>query len=105
MLYQCQKKARGPATPARQAGAGDSIMPKENGFKSDSYTIESLDDDIIDALPMSEKDFSDIGKASIISFQYIENKMKPQIEKEIKDIVFPDEAKKEEIITKAISIK
>jgi hypothetical protein len=71
----------------------ESMMPKEYGFKSNSYTIESLDDDIMDALPIAEKD------------RYIENKMKPQIEKEIKDIVFPDEAKKEEFITKAISIK
>ncbi len=39
----------------------------------------------MDALPASEKD------------KYIENKMKPQIEQEIKDITFPNEAKKEEL--------
>ena len=71
----------------------DSMMPREYGFKSNSYTIESLDDDIMDALPTAEKD------------KYIETKMKPQIEQEIKDITFPNEAKKEEFITNAISIK
>jgi hypothetical protein len=63
----------------------DSMTPREYGFKSNSYTIESLDDDIMDALPMAEKD------------RYIENKMKPQIEKEIKDIVLMMKLKKKNL--------
>jgi len=70
----------------------NSLMPIESGFKSKSYIVE-LDDDIIDALPEAEKD------------KYIENKIKPQIEKEIKDITFPDEDKKAEFMNNAISIK
>jgi len=70
----------------------NSLMPIESGFKSKSYIVE-LDDDIIDALPEAEKN------------KYIENKIKPQIEKEIKDITFPDEDKKAEFMNNAISIK
>jgi len=70
----------------------NSLMPMESGFKSKSYIVE-LDDDIIDALPEAEKN------------KYIENKIKPQIEKEIKDITFPDEDKKAEFMNNAISIK
>ena len=74
-------------------GMMDSMMPREYGFKANSYLVDVLDEDVMDALPPAEKD------------KYLENKMMPQIQQEIKDITFPSEDKKQEFITNTISIK
>ena len=70
------------------------MMPMEEGFKKNSYAFaEQIDDDIMDALPRAQQE------------QYIETKVKPQIEKEIKDLTFENEDKKNEFVTKTLSIK
>jgi len=70
------------------------LMPMEEGFKKSSYPFaEQIDDDIMDTLPQAQQE------------QYIENKVKPQIEKEIKDLTFENEDKKNEFVTKTITIK
>ena len=58
------------------------LMPKEYGYKPNSYEVYILDDDIIDALPKAQQD------------QYIEKKIAPQIEEQLKDIEFDNEADK-----------
>ncbi len=67
------------------------LMPREYGFKTNSYEV--LDDDIIDALPKAQQD------------KYIEKKIAPQIEEEIKDIEFENEADKLKVYTQAVSNK
>jgi hypothetical protein len=70
------------------------MMPMESGFKSNSYNFaENIDDDIMDTLPQAQQE------------KYIETKLKPQIEKEIKDITFENEDKKSEFVSKTVSIK
>jgi hypothetical protein len=58
------------------------MMPREYGFKNNSYAIDTLDDDIMDALPQEQQD------------TYIQKKLAPQVEKEMKDIEFADDADK-----------
>ena len=57
------------------------LMPREYGFKTNSYAVpvDILDDEIMDALPKAQQD------------QYIEKKVAPQIEEQIKDIEFDNE--------------
>ena len=50
----------------------NALMPREYGFKQNSYAIDMLDDDIIDALPQEQQD------------KYIKTKLAPQVEKEMK---------------------
>ena len=70
------------------------MMPMEEGFKKNSYAFaENIDDDIMDTLPREQQE------------QYIETKVKPQIEKEIKDVTFETEDKKTEFVNKTVSIK
>jgi hypothetical protein len=70
------------------------MMPMEEGFKKNSYAFaENIDDDIMDTLPRAQQE------------QYIETKVKPQIEKEIKDVTFETEDKKTEFVNRTISIK
>ena len=57
-------------------------MPREYGFKTNSYEVDILDDDIIDELPKAQQD------------QYIEKKIAPQIEEQMKDINFDNEEQK-----------
>jgi len=45
----------------------DAMMPREYGYKFNSYAIEQLDEDIMDTLPQAEQS------------KYIENKIRPQI--------------------------
>ena len=70
------------------------MMPMEEGFKKNSYAFaENIDDDIMDTLPREQQE------------QYIQTKVKPQIEKEIKDVAFETEDKKTEFVNKTVSIK
>jgi hypothetical protein len=69
------------------------LMPREYGFNSNSYEVDILDDDIIEALPKAQQD------------QYIENKIAPQIESQIKDIKFDTEGDKLKVYTEAVSNK
>ena len=69
------------------------MMPREYGFKPNSYAVEMLDDDIIDALPKAQQD------------QYIEKKVAPQIEEQMKDIEFDNEADKLKVYKQAVSNK
>ena len=71
----------------------DQMMPKEYGFKPQSYIYDVVDNDIMDSLPQAQQD------------KYIENKVAPQIEKEIKDINFENPENKTIAYTDAVSIK
>jgi hypothetical protein len=52
------------------------LMPREYGYKPNSYEVDILDDDVMDALPPPQQD------------KYIEKQIKPQIEEQLKDIEF-----------------
>ena len=69
------------------------LMPREYGFKPNSYAVEMLDDDIIDALPKAQQD------------QYIEKKVAPQIEEQMKGIEFDNEADKLKVYKQEVSNK
>ncbi len=55
------------------------MMPREYGYKSQSYAPELIDEDVMDALPPQQQD------------KYIENKVAPQKEKQMKNITFDNE--------------
>ena len=65
------------------------LMPREYGYKARSYEVDILDDDIMDALPKAQQD------------QYIEKKIAPQIEEQLKDIEFDTEADKSKVYKQA----
>jgi hypothetical protein len=69
------------------------LMPREYGYKARSYELDRFDDDIMDALPKAQQD------------QYIEKKVAPQIEEQIKDIEFDNEEDKLKVYTQAVSNK
>ena len=69
------------------------MMPREYGFKQNSYAVDMLDDDIMDSLPPNQQD------------KYIENKLTPQIEKEMKGIEFADDADKKKVTKQVVSVK
>jgi hypothetical protein len=71
------------------------LMPREYGFKTNSYAVpvDILDDEIMDALPKAQQD------------QYIEKKIAPQIEEQLKDIEFDNEADKSKVYKQAVSNK
>ena len=71
------------------------LMPREYGFKANSYAVpvDILDDEIMDALPKAQQD------------QYIEKKVAPQIEEQMKGIEFDNEADKIKVYTQAVSNK
>ena len=71
----------------------DQMMPKEYGFKPQSYIYDVVDNDIMDSLPQAQQD------------KYIENKVAPQIEKEIKNINFENPENKTTAYTDAVTIK
>ena len=71
----------------------NALMPREYGYKPNSYEVEMLDDDIIDALPKAQQD------------QYIEKKVAPQIEEQMKGIDFENEDEKLKVYTQAVSNK
>jgi hypothetical protein len=54
------------------------MMPREYGFKQNSYAVDMLDEDVMNTLSQDQQD------------KYIENKLAPQIEKEMKGIEFVD---------------
>jgi hypothetical protein len=61
-------------------GMLESMMPREYGYKKQSYEVDMLDDDIMDALQPDQQD------------KYIEKKIKPQINK-LQDIITQDKIK------------
>ena len=69
----------------------NALMPREYGYKPNSYEVEMLDDDIMDALPKAQQD------------QYIEKKVAPQIEEQMKDIEFDNEEDKSKVYKQAVS--
>ena len=69
------------------------LMPREYGFKTNSYAVDILDDDIIDSLPKAQQDI------------YIEKKIAPQIEEQMKGIEFDNEADKLKVYRDAVLIK
>ena len=69
------------------------LMPREYGYKARSYEVDILDDDIMDALPKAQQD------------QYIEKKIAPQIEEQLKDIEFDNEDEKIKFSKEVINIK
>ena len=50
------------------------MMPREYGFKSRSYVVDNIDEDIMDSLPQAQQD------------KYVEQRIAPQIQDELKDI-------------------
>ncbi len=71
----------------------NAMMPREYGFKHNSYAIDMLDEDVMDALPQGQQD------------KYIENQLAPQIEQQMKDIEFADDADKIKVSKQVVSIK
>jgi hypothetical protein len=69
------------------------LMPREYGFKPQSYLADLIDEDVMDALPQPQQD------------KYIENKIAPQIENQMKDITFDNEEQKAKARSDAIAIK
>ena len=69
------------------------MMPREFGYKSQSYDVEQIDDDVMDALPPPQQE------------KYIENKVAPQIEEQMKNITFDNEEQKLKVYTQAVSTK
>ena len=74
-------------------GMLESMMPREHGFKPTSYITDAIDDDIMDALPQEQQD------------KYIEDQLAPQIEHQMKDIVFADDEDKIKVSKQVVSIK
>ena len=72
-------------------GMLESMMPREYGYKKQSYEVDMLDDDIMDALQPDQQD------------KYIEKKIKPQIEQQIQDIEFDNEEDKIKISKEIVS--
>ena len=62
------------------------MMPREYGYKSQSYVADNIDEDIIDALPQAQQD------------KYIEQKIAPQIEEQLKDIKFENDKEKTKLV-------
>ena len=71
----------------------ENMMPRQYGYKPNSYDVDILDDDIIDALPKPQQD------------KYIEKQIKPQIEEQLKDIEFDNEDEKIKFSKEVINIK
>jgi hypothetical protein len=69
------------------------LMPREYGYKPNSYEVDILDDDVMDALPPQQQD------------KYIEKQIKPQIEEQLKDIEFDNEADKSKAYKQAVLTK
>ena len=57
----------------------NALMPREYGFKQNSYAIDMLDDDIIDALPQEQQ------------LKYMETKIAPHVQEQLKDVEFENE--------------
>jgi hypothetical protein len=57
----------------------NALMPREYGFKQNSYAIDMLDDDIIDALPQEQQ------------LKYMETKIAPHVQEQLKDVEFDNE--------------
>ena len=74
-------------------GMLDMMMPREYGFKQNSYAVDMLDEDVMNALPQDQQDL------------YIENKLAPQIEKEMKDLKFANEEDKKKVSKEILTIK
>ena len=64
------------------------MMPREYGFKSRSYVVDNIDEDIMDSLPQAQQ-----GK-------YVEQRIAPQIQDELKDITFENEDEKTKVYDK-----
>jgi len=69
------------------------MMPREYGYKSQSYAPEFIDEDIMDSLPQAQQD------------KYVEQRIAPQIQDELKDITFENEDEKTKVYDKIKSIK
>ena len=65
------------------------MMPREYGYKSQSYAPELIDEDVMDALPQAQQD------------KYIEQKITPQIEEQLKDIKLKMMRKKQKLVQAA----
>ena len=62
-------------------------------FKSRSYVVDNIDEDIMDSLPQAQQD------------KYVEQRIAPQIQDELKDITFENEDEKTKVYDKIKSIK
>jgi hypothetical protein len=69
------------------------MMPREYGYKSQSYVSDNIDEDVMDALPPPQQD------------KYIEKQKKPQIVDQLKDIEFDNEDDKLKVYKQADSNK
>ena len=57
----------------------NAMMPREYGFTPTSYITDALDEDIIDALPQEQQ------------LKYIETKIAPHVNEQLKDVTFENE--------------
>jgi hypothetical protein len=69
------------------------MMPREYGYKSQSYVSDNIDEDVMDALPPPQQD------------KYIEKQIKPQIEDQLKGIEFDNEDDKLKVYKQAVNTK
>ncbi len=67
------------------------MMPRENGYKPQSYVSDNIDEDVMDALPPPQQD------------KYIEKRIKPHIEEQLKGIEFDNEDDKLKVYKQAKS--
>ena len=71
----------------------NALMPREYGFKQNSYAIDMLDDDIIDALPQEQQ------------LKYMETKIAPHVQEQLKDVEFDNEDDKIKISKNIINTR
>jgi hypothetical protein len=71
----------------------NALMPREYGFKQNSYAIDMLDDDIIDALPQEQQ------------LKYMETKIAPHVQEQLKDVEFDNEDDKIKISKNIVNIR
>jgi hypothetical protein len=66
------------------------MMPREYGYKSQSYAPEYIDENVMDALPPQQQE------------KYIEKHIKPQLEEQLKGIEFDNEDDKFKVYKQAV---
>jgi len=71
----------------------NALMPREYGFKQNSYAIDMLDDDIINALPEEQQ------------LKYMETKIAPHVQEQLKDVEFDNDEDKIKISKNIINTR
>ena len=71
----------------------NALMHREYGFKQNSYAIDMLDEDIIDALPQEQQ------------LKYMETKIAPHVQEQLKDVEFDNDEDKIKISKNIVNIR